>query len=261
MNPDSPMAERQPQFKRRQYEFAAHIREPGINPCPKDVEDRRMAIYRELFYTNIESFVARSFPVLRKFYSHTDWHCMVRDFFAHHRSRTPYFMEISQEFLAYLQNERTPQPEDPPFVAELAHYEWVELALAISEEEPDWANIDPAGDLLEGRPALSPLAWLLCYQYPVHRISPEFIPQTPGEQLTYLMVYRDRQDKVGFMELNPVTTRLITLIQPQSNTTGLDLLVKIAEELRHPNPEIVIQGGKQTLLQLQTANIVLGTYK
>ena len=163
--------------------------------------------------------------------------------------------------MEYLQNERTPQSEDPPFLLELAHYEWVELALSVAEEEPDWKAIDPAGDLLKGVPALSPLAWLLSYRYPVHRISPDFIPQTPGEQATYLMVYRDRQDKVGFLELNPVTTRLITMVQEQSNNIGFELLHRIARELQHPNPELVVQGGKQILLQLHSKDIVLGTYK
>ena len=37
-----------------QNEFMAHIRKPNTNPCPADVEDRRMAIYRELFFNNIK---------------------------------------------------------------------------------------------------------------------------------------------------------------------------------------------------------------
>ena len=75
---------------------------------------------------------------------------MVRDFFSQHKSHSPYFLEISQEFLAYLQNERTPQPEDPAGMLELAHYEWVELALTVSEDTIEMENIDPNGDLLQG---------------------------------------------------------------------------------------------------------------
>ena len=180
--PASPSAEKRPGFVRKQYEFAAHIRNPKQHPRPADVEDRRMAIYRNLFYNNVEGFVSGGFPVLRKLYDDTDWHRMVRDFFARHRSHTPYFLEIAQEFLSYLEHERDPQPEDPPFLGELAHYEWVELALSISDEEPDWKSIDAKGDPMSGRPALSPLAWLLSYQYPVHEIGPELIPDAPGDE-------------------------------------------------------------------------------
>lgn len=261
MTAASRRADPMPAFQTKQYEFAAHIRNPGMNPPPADVEDRRMAIYRELFYNNIENFLCSGFPVLRTLYSDTGWHRMARDFFASHRCKTPLFSEISGEFLAYLQQERKPHPEDPPFLTELAHYEWVELALSVAEQEPQCETIDAEGDLLAGRPALSPLAWLLSYQYPVHRISTESIPEAPGEQPTYLMVYRDLQDRVGFMELNPVTARLVALIEENSGETGRQLLENIARELEHPNPEAVIQGGRQTLLQLRGADIVLGTHR
>jgi len=255
------MVNQRPDFQHKQYAFAAHIREPGIHPRPKDVEERRMAIYRDLFFNNVEGFISSGFPVLRTLYSDTDWQRMTRNFFANHQCHTPYFLEISEEFLKYLQEERTPLPEDPPFLLELAHYEWVELALSISEEKPDWEAINPNGDLLAERPALSPLAWLLSYRFPVHKISSEYIPHAPSEQPTHLMVYRDRHDEVGFMELNPVTARLVALIQAEPALSGINLLEKIAQELQHPNPELVIQGGKQTLLKLRSTDIFLGTYK
>ena len=255
------MVNQHPDFQYKQFAFAAHIREPDKHSRPKDVEERRMAIYRDLFFNNVEGFLSSGFPVLRTLYADTDWQRLARSFFANHRCHTPYFLEISEEFLKYLQEERTPQPEDPPFLLELAHYEWVELALSILEEETDWEAINPNGDLLAEQPALSPLAWLLSYQFPVHKISSEFIPRVPSEQPTHLMVYRDRRDEVGFMELNPVTARLVALIQAEPALTGKSLLAKIAQELQHPNPEMVIQGGKQTLLKLRSTDIILGTYK
>lgn len=257
----TPLSDKEPGFLRKQYEFAAHIRDPQRHPRPADIEDRRMAIYRDLFYNNVEGFVSSGFPVLYQLYDDASWHRMVREFFAHHRCHTPYFPEIAQEFLSYLRNERTPHPEDPPFLLELAHYEWVELALSVSDEEPDWQRIDIEGELLTGRPALSPLAWLLSYQYPVHEIGPDFIPDSPGDEPTYLMVYRDMQDEVGFLELNPVTARFIALIQERPQDTAEQLLCKIAEELQHPDPKLVIEGGRQILVQLKSSDIVLGTYK
>ncbi|MEN8132266.1 MAG: putative DNA-binding domain-containing protein [Pseudomonadota bacterium] len=254
------MSEQYPNLIQKQFEFAAHIRNPEQHPRPRDVEDRRMAIYRELFYNNIEGFISNGFPVLRGLYEDADWHRLVRDFFTYHRCRSPYFLEISREFLEYIHDERPEHPQDPPFLYELAHYEWVELALSVSEEIPDWEHIDCKGDLVQGRPVLSPLTWLLNYAFAVHKIGPSFIPQAPGEQPTYLLVYRNRQDEVGFMEPNPVTARLVTLIQEHPQKTGEQLLRQIAEELRHPQPELVIQGGRQTLMQLKEADIVLGTY-
>jgi hypothetical protein len=251
----------QPEFIRRQLELAAHIRDPENRPRPADVEERRMAIYRELFYNNVESMLAGNFPVLRKLLADDHWHALVRDFFVRHRAQTPYFLEIAQEFLEFLQKERQIEPGDPPFLLELAHYEWVELAVATSEETADPAHADPNGDLMAGIPLVSPLAWNLSYRFPVHRIRPDFQPDVPGEEPTHLVVYRNRQEDVEFMEINAVTQRLLQLLQENPEWTGLDTVKRIAEELRHPQPEIVIDAGRQLLNDLRTRDIVLGTLR
>lgn len=250
-----------PGFQKVQYAFAAHLRDPKNVPRPGDVEDRRMEIYRDLFYNNIQGFIENGFPVLRKLYEHEAWHRMVRDFYIRHQSHTPFFSEIAQEFLKYLQDEHEPQPEDPAFLLELAHYEWVELALSISDQDPDFSKIEREGDLVEGVPVLSPLAWLLSYQYPVHRIGPDFRPDAPDANPTQIVVYRTLSHKVKFMLVNPVTARLIALIVEKPGSIGRELLAQIAQELNHPNPDVVIRGGAQTLAELRTSEILLGTFK
>jgi hypothetical protein len=249
----------EPLFKQHQYEFTAHLRDPENNPAPEGVEDRRIGIYRDLLYNNVEGFISGSFPVIRSIYSDDNWHRMVRDFFAHHKSHTPYFLEISQEFMSYLQDERKPQPEDPAGLLELAHYEWVELALSVSDETIDMNMIDPNGDLLAAHPVLSPVAWALAYQYPVHRMGPDNLPEQPPEQPTYLVVYRNRNDKVKFMEINPVTARLVNLLQENQTLSGQHALEQITQEMNHPNPDVVIQGGLSALQELQSYGIILGT--
>lgn len=218
-----------------------------------------MAIYRELFYNNVEGFLSGTFPVLRSLYSDTHWHLLVRDYFSHHRAQTPLFLEIPREFLNWLENERTPRKDDMPFLHELAHYEWVELALSISEESTDAPEINPDGDLLKGIPVLSPLAWHLSYRFPVHQIGPDFMPQQPGEQPTTLVVYRDREDAVNFLEVNAVTKRLLELVSDNSSESGEQLLGRIATEMSHPQPEVVIAGGAEILAGLSAKDIVLGT--
>ncbi len=246
-------------FKKIQYEFTAHLRDPDHATAPSDIEDRRMEIYRGLFYRNIQNFIANAFPVLRKLYNDEDWHRMVRDFFANHQSTTPYFKDISREFLGYLQYERKLQPEDPVFIKELAHYEWIEIDLSFSTLELDESNVDLNGDLVKGIPVLSTLAQIHTYNYPVHKIKPSFQPKQASEQPTFLIIYRDRQDKVGFMELNPITAMLVGLIESENDKTGQELLDEIVKQINHPNPELVYKGGEQALKQLRANDILLGT--
>lgn len=248
-----------PEFQRRQLQFAAHIRDPQGVPPPADVPDHRMAVYRELLYNNVYSFVTNAFPVLRRLYDEAHWDRLIRGFFARHRARSPYFLEIPREFLDYLDNEHTPTPADPPFLRELAHYEWVELALSVSEAEPDPTGFDPHGDLLAGRPILSPLAWNLGYSWPVHRIGPEYRPQTPPDQPTFLLAWRGPDEQVHFMELNPVTARLLELVEAGDEGCGRALLQRVAEEILHPRPEQVVEAGHRVLEQLREAGAILGT--
>ena len=251
------MADR-PRFQQHQYDFAAHIRSPATAGAPKDIEDRRMAVYRELFYNNVEGFLNRSFPVIRRLYSDERWHAMVRDYFANHRSETPYFLEIPKEFLAYLTDERTDE-SDPPFLQELAHYEWAELALSILDVDLNTVSANREGDLLEGVPVLSPAAWSLAYRFPVHQIKPEYQPDTASELPTFIVVYRNLKDKVGFIEINPVTARLLELMNQNTGQTGRELLSTIIDEINHPSPEVVINGGLEILNNLHAHDIVLGT--
>lgn len=248
-------------LRRAQFEFAAHIRDPEHAPAPAGIEDRRMAIYRELFFNNVRDLLGRSFPVLKRLLGEEAWSAMVRDWLVRHRAQTPLFLELPQEFLHYLLEERAPGDEEPPFLAELAHYEWVELALSIDEREPDLPGVDADGDLLAGRPVLSPLAWSLLYVWPVHRISPEFRPTETPPEPTRLVVYRDRRDRVGFLEINLVTARLLEVLGEESlpQATGRDCLLQIAAELAHPEPDIVVAGGAAILAELRARDVLLGT--
>jgi hypothetical protein len=248
-----------PSLARSQRAFTAHLRDPARCPGPEDVEDRRMAIYRDLIVKNVSSLLGGNFPVIRQILPETHWDALIRDFFVRHRAKTPLFLELGQEFLDFLQTARAHDPRDPPFLLELAHYEWVELALQISDAEPDLGRIDPQGDLLAGHPVVSPLAWNLTYRFPVHRIGPTRQPEGPPETPTHLIVYRTAEDRIHFLEINGVTQRLMVLLQDEPTQTGRDLLERIAVELGHPDPDQVVAFGRGLMEDLRGQGVLLGT--
>lgn len=197
-------------FQHHQAAFAAYIRNPEHNPLPDGVKPERMAMYRELFFNNIDGFLTANFPVLHSLLSEQDWVLLVQDFFANHICTTPHFSEISEEFLAYLQNERK-NSADFPFLFELAHYEWVEMALSISDAEFDPMSPEK---LTQSKLKLSPLACVLAYQFPVQKICSVFVPMQ-SEQPTFLAVYRNEDDRVQFLEITPLTFQLLQLLENQ----------------------------------------------
>lgn len=245
-------------FQTTQKQFADHLRDPQANAAPNGLEERRLKIYQDLIFNNVQTFLSGGFPILKSLYNDSDWDDMTRDFIRSHQSHSPYFLEISQEFLKYLQEERAEHSCDPAFILELAHYEWVELALDVSQEQLPVSGDERLTDnVLSEHPLVSPLVWSLSYQYPVHRLGPEYQPQHPPAEPTFILVYRDRLDRVQFMESNALTVRLLNLLEADDELTGEQALLQLAQEMRHPNPQDLVQMGRDLLLKLQQCDIVL----
>ncbi len=253
-----------PRFRSVQLDFAAHIRNPELNPKPADIEARRMQVYVDLFYNNIKNFIDSTFPVARKIVGEPRWRTLAREFVHTHPSQTPYFLEISEEFLSFLQQRGL---EDlPPFLLELCHYEWVELALDVAPdptEAPSYietARLDATAAAATDEDAavvISPLVHALVYEYPVHKISEQYQPLQPPEAPTYLLVYRTPALTVRFMESNPLTHHLLDLLQRMAPAQAFAQIGKDLEEAGRPVAEGVLQKqGKEIVNRFREAGII-----
>ena len=245
--------------RRLQYQFTAHLRDPKKHPPPAGIEDRRMEIYRDLVFSNVEMFLSANFPVIRNLYSDADWNVMTRDFLREHQCHTPLFPEFGREFLRYIEFRREQGRDDPDFLLELAHYEWAELALSLDENTIDDVPHDPNGDLETGVPVVSPLACVLAYQYPVHLISPDFRPIEPCAEPTVLLLVRARDDEVRFNEINALTAMLVQSLQKNEGGSGGDCVDRLLAEHASDNAPALRVTGLQPLAQLRDYSAVLGT--
>ncbi|ROQ21421.1 hypothetical protein EDC38_2045 [Marinimicrobium koreense] len=236
--------------------FAGAIRDPEGQPNT-EVEARRMKIYQDLFFNNLNTFLSNNFPVFKSLMPEQWWRQEVRRFMQIHRCQSPLFSEIGREYIDYVNSdERLLTPEDPPFMAELLHYEWVELALQIAtnpEPEPGLHK-----DVMAGHPVLSPLAWPLEYRYPVHQIGPTYQPQEPPEQPTWVLVYRSRDRRVSFMALNAFTARLLALLEAKPGLSGRQLLEQMQSESPGVDPDALMTGGELILQEFYDLGIILG---
>jgi hypothetical protein len=252
-------------LQQQQDALAAYIRDPDSVAPPSGIEPRRLKIYRELFFNNVSGLLAGNFPVLRRIYGDAGWQTLIRDFYRDHGCRTPLFPELPREFLRYLEA-RLIEPYgqrggigDPPWLYELAHYEWVELALQISEASIHDIPHDPGGDLLAGSPVLSPLAWPLAYAWPVSRIGPDYRPETPPLQPTLLLLRRESSGKVSFHALSPLTYRLLQRLDLEPELTGHQQLLALAGEAAAQDLDAFLHEGQSMLARLQEEGTVLGT--
>jgi len=238
-------------LREQQLRMTRYIRDPQANEPPPGIEARRLAVYRQLFFGNLQSLLAGNFPVLHASLPSKQWQALTEDFYAGFHCQTPLFTEVAGEFVEYLEG----RDEQPGWVAELAHYEFIETALLLSD------NTEPAhdadGDLLEGVPQLSALAVPLAYAWPVSHIGPGHIPRQAPAEPTLLLARRDTDHKVYFSRLAPLAHALLVSLQ-QWQLTGRQHLKALAE-IAGVEPAAIEGQGVALLRSLKEQGVVLGT--
>ena len=202
----------------QQTTMGLYLRDPEHCPPPAGMDVARAGVYRDLVFSNLSSLLSGTFPVLIKVLGDEHWRSLVRTFLRDYRARTPKFGEIAEEFVEFLASDPHALSEGPwpPFMVELAHYEWIEMALQQSEAEPLPAS--DAGLLLDRPLQVSPLAWPLAYAWPVQLVGPDYRPEAPPVQPTLLLVRRTEDWSVKFSETEPVGVAVVAADRRVSRT-------------------------------------------
>ena len=240
---------------RLQQAFAAHLRDPEHCPPPSGLEERRMAIYRRLFFGNLRNLMARNFPVLKRLLDEDEWDRLIRQLMVEHRSTTPLFPEIGSELLAFIAGEGQSWLDSRPWLAELIHWEYLETLARLHEAE---VSLCEELSLERSRyvPVINPTLQLGRYRYPVHQIRPTFIPSAPLDKPINLLVFRRHDDQVGFERINDVTIRFLLLMQSNPGMSGLCLLQGLAEELGTSRMDKTIESGWNLLEHLSQRGVI-----
>jgi len=243
-------------FKDSQKQFAAHIRNPQTNPKPEGIDDTRMAVYRELFFNSINGLLKQTFPVLSSLLTTKQWQQLVRDFYQIKYNKTPYFTEIPGEFMHYLQTVKV--DTERPFIAELSHYEWLELSVEKDSQQVSYQSALTATDLMTCTPIISPLLRLQVYQYPVHQISRIFQPKEASEIPYYLLVWRNQKDDVQFATLSAFAAALLSSLQSKQNLTGEQAIKTLMQANTGLVEHDFLQSGQQQLIKWYQQGIITG---
>ncbi|MBB3168982.1 DNA-binding domain-containing protein [Simiduia aestuariiviva] len=237
----------------QQFALTRHLRDPEQIPAPTGVEMRRLKVYQELVFNNIEGFLSSGFPIMHSLLNEAEWLALVRAFVREYRAQSPYFLEIGQEFYQFVsQAEHLALPE---FTLELMHYEWVELALDVAPDQ-----LPPAVDGVVAeatRLQRSPLAWPLAYRFPVHRIGPDYQPTAAPEAPSLFVVHRDRQQQVRFMALNSMSYALLLRFDEVEQWTLADLAAAFAAQMPEPPSPQFVEQLRVTLQHFVDQDILL----
>ena len=239
-------------FQKFQRDLAQHLRDPHHTRRPTGVPARRMTVYNELLFNNVCGFVDSCFPVCRQMLGETRWRRLCRTFYRDWPSHTPWFREIPREFVRYLSEHHIAQPL-PVWLADLARYEWAELAVDVMDAQPP--AHDAQGNMMQASVLINPARVDVVSPWPVHRIGPDWQPRK--SEPTFLVVFRDAQLDVQFAEINAVTAHVLSLLD--QGLSGQQAFAQLAADMNHPDPQALMGFGQQLLISLREQGVLLGT--
>nr|WP_178131363.1 putative DNA-binding domain-containing protein [Pseudomonas sp. C1C7] len=233
-----------------------YLRDPEHCAPPPEMDPKRAQVYRDLVFANLSTLISGTFPVLVQILGDQRWRALVRIFLRDYRAHTPKFGEIAEEFVDFLASQPQALADGswPPFMVELAHYEWVEMALQQSEAEP----LAPGdGEVLLAHPLqISPLAWPLAYTWPVQRVGPDYQPDAAPDQPTLLLVRRAEDWSVKFSTLTPLAWRLLQRIEEFPGLSAQAQLQGLALEAGSAGSVEFMENGAALLRQLQGERVI-----
>lgn len=249
---DNEMSEEVPAFQIQQQLLSAYVRSINSAPPPAGMDADRAQLYRNLYFNNINELLSNTLPVTCHDTPERVWRTLVRQFYGLFPHTTPYFMDIAGEFVQFLAGDRAVEIGEPAYLVELAHYEWIELALSVDNTTlpEDWFS---ECDVLATTPRLLPASAIVAYTYPVHRMTAEMtlLP-------TFLLMYRDSDDAVQCVELAPAAAQLLEAVKENNDLTGEALIQQIAEQLCCCEPDF-IQSARSCLQQMCMRGALVGT--
>ncbi|MEQ3696816.1 MAG: putative DNA-binding domain-containing protein [Pseudomonadales bacterium] len=204
-------------FRELQGALAASVRFK-VHDESLDVEARRLAIYQRLVFNNLFGLLSGGYKKLRRAMGDEQFRKLVRAFLESGVSQTPYFAEISGEFLSWFV-----QQEAPKWQHELAEYE--RAGIAIDIETMDW----PSAAAIESRPDgvhFSPAIALLSFDYAIYEASEGV---APPKQPTYILLYRNPHNKLRYKLLNAASFSLLALLLQDQNLS--EVLLTLATSM------------------------------
>ncbi len=238
-------------FRQFQFALARHLRDPLSVPLPSGAKAIETNACAQDMVNNLCDVLAPAFPLTHALLGDDLWGHAVRLFIKDAPSHTPWASTTQRAFVEHV-CESPDMQQLPAWLQDLAHFEWLQSAVATSPVT--WPKVNPDGDVMHQPVALNPTHVEVAYEWPVNGISTDNKPD--DMQSTYVSMLRDQQDVVHVYDSSVFRTQLLDLLR--DGLTGEQAFVSLARWLSHPEPQVFVQEGALVMAQLQREGIVLG---
>lgn len=224
-------------------------------------ELRRLAIYRELVRARLKEAIElqapRSVALLGERFE-----AWFSSFLADRGPQTQYLRDVAGEFLDYVAPRWQHEPSIPAYLIELARHEALEFEIAAlppSRQATRAASAMGAELSLEAGLEFCEAARLVRYDYAVQRWLNDaegLAASEPERTPTALLVYRDPEHEVRFLELTPLAASIIERLY-EGLALGPALTSALSRHQTALEPEVLEQCA-ELLADLSERGVILG---
>lgn len=248
-------------FSDIQRQFTRYLRDPDNAPLPAGADRQRMKFYARSYRAKLGYLLEMRHPRLVEALGGDALPSLLDDYVRLPRQSLGGKSTFEEAFVQYLEEESAGR-ELPPCIPELAHFSMQTALILNSARKIEDDGIDPDGDLLGCTPVWSAVAELLVYEWPVHRIGADFLPEARPRQPTRLIVYRDRRNRGGYIELNEQAADIAVRVRDNAiGRTGEEILREIGNDNLRLDWCTPMQQGLEILEALRRRDIVIGVRK
>ncbi len=212
-------------------------------------------LYRELIFFTIQSALLNYYPLTYALLGEEKWQELIQDFFSAYPCGDPQFWKMPKGLAEYAEKSGWGERVQIPFLADLLHFEWLEIEVCMMEDHLiPILNLD--GDVLEDIPYLNPDHCIITYSYPIFQQLSLDKPLKKGQYPLFGFRHPDSLD-AHFFSVSHFFRTLIEIIA-QCNQSGRDAIKMAATQCSVIIDERVFQSGRKFLEDLVTKRAVLG---
>jgi hypothetical protein len=239
-------------------DLAAHLAKHGIEG--EDAEamlasPRRLGLYRQLVRHNVVDVVR---TMLERTRARLDAHVTgefdrtVSGFLAAQGPRTPHLRDVPGELLAWASPRWRADARLPGWLPDHAELELVDFTIGVAPrppEPPPLADVTADRPLVFGDPKV-----IVHLDWAVHERRES--DEKPERRAVHLLVYRDAQHVVRYLELTPLASAILERL-----FTGRPLAQAMTEACAasaHPMNDAVLGGAARLLADLGERGVLLG---
>lgn len=216
----------------------------------------RFLIYRKLVQNRLRAATRESIPRTVARRGKDPFIADFAEFMAEHACSSPYLRDIPAEFVEWVAPRWRENSELPRYLGDLARHELLEGDV---RNDPDGGE-SPTGKpiALDAALVFDGSARLLHYDFAVHKLSYATDDRTdPPEQSTHLLVYRDADVKVRYLELTTWAAAVMDRLLGADDTVQTGLLAAAAS-LGEPLDDDKLAKAATLFADLADRGVLLG---